>query len=222
MANLNQINNDVVANVIAQVNGAISMKYEQRNADEDLFLMGVKLGRVLAEQEVGDVCLEFFANQRLTATCLAQACELRKEIDTIAKDIVVEAVKEQVALHGVWSVGPGSYGKDELDLDVAAKYNLQVTWTNQSYADDDIYIEFSLKGRLAKEIKKFGFKPRISGVIECYEGKQVSFYDEKDAELDLHQIRFDLSEEPSIEYVERLRALKDALTKMYVFELAAR
>lgn len=222
MAKVNQVNNEVVANMIAEVNGAIVEKYGQRRADEELFLMGVKLGRVFAEQGRCDVRLDFFANQELATDCLEQAMELCKQMDEIAKAIVIDAITAQVEEHGVWSVGPGSRGKDELSLDIANKYNIQVKWSNQSHTDDNIDIVFAMTGRLADEIKRHGFEPEISAEVFCFEGKSVDFYRESSVADDIGGVKFLLGWQSTVEYVNRLKALKDALKKMYVFELAAR
>lgn len=222
MANLNKVNNEVVVNTISQINLVIGKGYEQRRADEKLFLMGVKLGRVLAEQGVEDVRLDFFVNQELATDCLEQAMELCKQMDEIAKAIVIDAITAQVEEHGVWSVGPGSHGKDEFSLGVANKYNLQVKWSNQSHTDDNIDIVFAMTGRLADEIKRHGFEPEISAEVFCFEGKSVDLYRESSVADDIGTVRFSFSWKPTVECVNRLKALKDALTKMYVFELAAR
>ena len=222
MANINKVANSATAAVIKQVNEAISEKYVERRADEELFMMGVKLGRTLAEHDQSDVRLEFFANQQLETECLEQAWDLRKEMDVIAEEIVIAAITSQVQEHGVWSVGPGSRGKDELSLDIASKYNLQVEWSSQSYTDDDIDIKFTLQGRLADEIVRHGFEPEISAVVQCYEGKSVDFYRESNVTDAIGSIKFGFSWGSTVECVNRLKALKDALTKMYVFELAAR
>ena len=55
MANINKVTNSATAAVIKQVNEAISEKYVERRADEELFMMGVKLGRTLAEHGQSDV-----------------------------------------------------------------------------------------------------------------------------------------------------------------------
>lgn len=222
MANLNKVTNEVVVNTMAQINSALGKRYEQRRADEKLFLMGVKLGRVLAEQEVEDVRLDFFVNQELATDCLEQAMELCKQMDEIAHAIVIDAITAQVEEHGVWSVGPGSHGKDELSLDVANRYNLQVNWSNQSHTDENIDIVFAMTGRLADEIVRHGFEPEISAEVYCFEGKSVDFYRESSVADDIESVKFQLGWQSTVECVNRLKALKDALTKMYVFELAAR
>lgn len=220
MANVNQVSGNVLETVIEQVNGAIMEKYEQRRADEELFLMGMRLGRALAEQGLPDARLEFFSKQAQVAQCLEEAFELTAKMNKLAKVIVHGALKEQVKTHGMWSVGRGYPApQNALADEIEQKYHLQISSIRQSYTDDDIDLEFDVGGTVGEIFARFGFEASITAVACCYEGKAVEYYSEEDIEHELSDVKFSFGWEPCEEHMGRLEGLANELEKLYLVEV---
>jgi len=141
--------------------------------DEDLFNMGVELGRLLQSQNISQfrpACFIEFDKRNSEFRSLAQPI---KEINEIFEVIVRNAIASQIEKTGefIFSCKNSEYKTSKFDDELVEKFQLQIDSTTQEHSGAHIQVTLKIVGALADVFEKRGIRPILLADIDCDTGE---------------------------------------------------
>lgn len=204
---------------------ALSVELEQTCTNsvrtEEAFNLGVRLGRYLERNDLGDVVLSCFASRHAIEKLCESERELLDDIHKFTRLILKSAIAEEIKTNFGWEVGFDESGMVGLfDESVVLNHNIQLKTVEQPDRGGDIEAEFLLLGDLAAIFTRNDFAPVLTTTFSCYEEESVAFG--SGSVLSSYQkVNIETPRVPSEEYLDRLSSLREDLSKAYSFKLLA-
>lgn len=145
----------------------------QQRYDEDLFNMGVELGRLLQSQNISEfrpACFIEFDKQYSEFLSLADPI---KNINGIFEVIVCNAIASQIEKTGefIFAYKNREYQTTKFDDEVVEKFQIQIDSTTQEYSGAHIQITLKIVGALAEAFEKRGVRPVLQADVDCDTGE---------------------------------------------------
>jgi hypothetical protein len=191
---------------------------------EEIFNIGVKFGRELEANNMENYRLQFFIEREELAN-LAES--IRKKHETISNLIanqVKEAIKETINEETSWTVGVGSYYKNDgkFSEEISNKYNVQLVNVTQPQTDGDFEVEFSVTGKIAEIFNQFEYRHFIEITLSNDSGEDnTTLSREKDINK-LYNPSLLIYPSKTKEELDRLKDFEQALVKKLMFQIIGR
>ena len=197
---------------------------QYRNNIETIFNIGVKFGKELQASNIQEYRLDYFIEIEELDN-LSES--IRKTIDDITDLIftqVKEALKEFIEEEGSWSVGVGSYYRNDGTLtdEIVNKHYVQFEKLEQPQTDGDFEARFRIKGKLADVFSEHGYNNSIEITLENSSGDDnTTLYKEADLKK-LYSPSLMINPRKNKEELEKLKVFKEALVKKLMFQIIGR
>ena len=210
-----------MATEIEKLNAKLN-KYHggHRNVDEELFNLGVKLGRLLEQQKIEDFRLAYFVNQEVANNLQSAKQILIDEIERILLGLLTMAIKEQISLYDSvsfdadWTTRRTTKLKD----DIVNTFCLQIDDVSQQEVDGDLQVTFMTSGELSKILKKHKVVDKFAATL-CNDngGDGCTIHNENKVEDAFEYASIRLHAHDKKLKIDRLKAISNDLTGFYTF-----
>ena len=171
-----------ISNEINKINFELNKLYEDEYADENLFNLGIRFGRLLESQKSEDIALDFFLKQTEKADFSEAIDNQVSQIKKILKLLVLAAMKMELNLsrNGCWHINTDSYSNDQHKLkeEVVEKYKIQVTRVHQASHESDLDITFTLEGKLREIFSAAGLNVFFQVSYSNDDGDYINYLEE--------------------------------------------
>lgn len=149
--------------------------------NEELFNIGVELGRLLEKESIDAHRLQFFQQQEAKQLEQQNKYALANKAGRVILQLVQAAYTLQYQEYGVIEFSDDrNYRSDsKLDDEIAKRYCLQHANTNQNSIGGELELEFRIIGQLAKLFEQYDLPPFVRIILENDSGEDsVTLYDE--------------------------------------------
>ena len=141
--------------------------------DEELFNMGVELGRILQSQNIGEfrpACFIEFEKQNSEFLSLAQPINDINEIfDFIVRNAFAAQIDKTKKL--VLADDKSEYETSVLNAELVEKFQIQIQKVTQEYSGAHLQVTLKIVGSLAEVFEKRGIRPILLADVDCDTGE---------------------------------------------------
>lgn len=153
-----------------------------RQIDEELFNIGVELGRLLEKREIDAHRLQFFEQQEARRIEEKNKYDLAKKAGKVILQLVQAAYilqyKEYCSIE--FSDNRNHRSDSKLEDEIAERFCLQLANTNQNSVGGELELGFRILGQLAILFERYELPPSIRIILENDSGEDsVTLYDEE-------------------------------------------
>jgi hypothetical protein len=152
------------------------------------------------------------------AALIERIDQMERDIEKIAQFILVNAVRDEIELHGDWDVWAADLSYSQFSDDVAARHEIQVCNVEMH---DNIEVDFEMLGSLADVFRRHKFSSTMHAVIQNSGNESVKFEDEHDIAHDLDPPSVPVYAKRSLEHMEKLSGLHKELNERYLFAMVS-
>lgn len=130
---------------------------ESFRCDEDLFNLGVELGRLLEKQKITSYRPTYFVDAENKNNLFEKKIAIIRRIDNSIEYLLKNAIAEYIDANGPFefSANRHSSSSDKFDQELSNKFHIQVVRTTQREVGGSFEVELSLTNEIAKIFKKY-------------------------------------------------------------------
>lgn len=153
-----------------------------RQIDEELFNIGVELGRLLEKRGIDAHRLQFFEQQEARRIEEKNKYDLAKKSGKVILQLVQAAYILQYKEYGSieFSDNRNHRSDSKLEDEIAERFCLQLANTNQNSVGGELELGFRILGQLAILFERYELPPFILIILENDSGEDsVTLYDEE-------------------------------------------
>lgn len=153
-----------------------------RQIDEELFNIGVELGRLLEKRGIDAHRLQFFEQQEARRIEEKNKYDLAKKSGKVILQLVQAAYILQYKEYGSieFSDNRNHHSDSKLEDEIAERFCLQLANTNQNSVGGELELGFRILGQLAILFERYELPPFILIILENDSGEDsVTLYDEE-------------------------------------------
>lgn len=187
---------------------------------EDLFNLGVELGRELEKLKINEYVSpvwESINNKNEHDEKVRRACE---KIEDFIATLVKQSVKRHIEETGSWSISKdGGYRLEKFDDEIVKQYNIQVLNCSMETYGGEFTVSFSVEGELLKLFEKFNIYEQFTVRIYNDTGEEdQTVYDVSDVNEYIDSVSLVIRERNEWA-LERFDECLNEISKPYLFLL---
>jgi len=187
---------------------------------EDLFNLGVELGRELERLKINEYVSpvwESINNKNEHDENVRRACE---KIEDFIATLVKQSVKRHIEETGSWSISKdGGYRLEKFDDEIVKQYNIQVLNCSMETYGGEFTVSFSVEGELLKLFEKFNIYEQFTVRIYNDTGEEdQTVYDVSDVNEYIDSVSLVIRERNEWA-LERFDDCLNEISKPYLFLL---
>lgn len=189
--------------------------------NEQVFNLGVKLGRELERTNKPDYRLAIFSEIEAKKDISEQARQLKNSIEKLLLSRVKLAVTEIINTDYDWTVGVGSYyyGDGKFSDGIVKKYSVEFESISQPNTDGHFETYFSIEGKLLQCFEEYGCTPRLEVTLDNDSGEDHVSLNSEDDVGHLYGPYLHMPVPSTEEELEKLIKLKSSLEKVLMFNI---
>ncbi|CAB4719217.1 unannotated protein [freshwater metagenome] len=191
---------------------------------EEIFNLGVKIGRELQAKNLPDYRLETFVKKEEIENLRESIRNKKREIADLILNQVHAAIKEIIDEGDSWDVGVGSYYRNDgkFSDEIVKKYFVQFESIQQPQTNGSFETYFRVKGKLEETFNKFEYGTTIEITLDNDSGEDnTSISSERDIQ-NLYSPSLMIGVEQTLEGLEKLKQFKEAIVKNLMFQIIGR
>ncbi len=187
---------------------------------EDLFNLGVELGRELEKLKINEYVSpvwESINNKNEHDEKVRRACE---KIENFIATLVKQSVKRHIEETGSWSISKdGGYRLEKFDDEIVKQYNIQVLNCSMETYGGEFTVSFSVEGEMLKLFEKFNIYEQFTVRIYNDTGEEdQTVYDVSDVNEYIDSVSLVIRERNEWA-LERFDECLNEISKPYLFLL---
>ena len=189
--------------------------------NEQVFNLGVKLGRELEKTNKPDYRLAIFSELEVEKDISEQARNIKRSIEKLLLSRVRLAITDIINANYGWTVGVGQYynGDGKFSDEIIKKYDIQFDSIHQPNTNGHFDTYFSIKGKLLKCFEEYGCTPRLEVTLDNDSGEDhMNLTDESDVES-LYSPILQMPIPKTKDELDNLIKLKNSLEKVLMFNI---
>jgi hypothetical protein len=185
---------------------------------EELFNLGVELGRRFSEHKIDDFRLDTWINLEKNHNRVNLIIESERKIEEFIAKLLRLSILHQIKVNGSWSIARGGgYGMDRFEDEVVEQFNVQVVNCEMDIDGGDFVVNFEVTGELARIFDKYNISKRFETVIINHHGtNDQQLYDTKDLRSYISNINAHIRNSNNWELDEYEKFLQE-ISKPFIF-----
>lgn len=191
---------------------------------EEIFNIGVKIGRELESTNLPDYRLDIFIKKEERENLREAIRKTRREIADLILNQVHAAIKEIIEEGDSWEVGVSSYYRNDgkFSEEIVNKYFVQFDSIQQRQTNGSFETYFSVKGKLEETFKRFEYGTTVEITLDNDSGEDNTSINREHDIQNLYSPSLMFGVEESIEGLEKLKKFKEAIVKNLMFQIIGR
>lgn len=151
--------------------------------DEELFNLGVEMGRVLEKNSISSYRPKVFIDFEEKNNAYERKAEQISRADKAVAFIIRNGVAEHVENFGEFCFDSETYKCDKLDESVVEKFGVQIDRTTQREHGGSFEAEFRLSGQVGQVLEKYGIDAWVRADVDNTTGdEQETIYSGDDVD----------------------------------------
>ncbi len=193
-----------------------------RTVDEQLFNLGVKLGRQLERDGLADYRPPFFVEQENAENIAQTKAALIRKAEALILGVVKRAYKAEMDVSGAITIDASYSGRNDTNLseDIVNRFFVKHTHTEQYHSGQDFTLTFLLQGNLLDIFQRHSVSPQVEITVSNNGGEEdETLYDAEDIDHQFFRINIKQHAHTTRLSVEELTAFVEDLEKNLMFLL---
>lgn len=193
---------------------------EYRVADESLFNLGVKLGRLLEQRKIEDYRLQYFVNQSNATQLVREKQKLIDELEKFLLNIICFACSKHIESYGpiVFDADWRSRSDTKLEEEIVEEFGVQIRSTDQTQVGGDFEVNFLTAGKLAELLEKFNIWKEVKATLLNRNGEEsCTVYDEESVSKCFTEASVGIHAHDKSRALEDLKELHKEFCEYYAF-----
>ena len=194
----------------------------KQEINEELFNLGVKLGRQLERDGVTDYRLPFFVEFENAESVKKKKTALISKAEKLILDVVKKAYKAEMDVSGAITIDASYSGRNDTHLceDIVNRFFVKHTHTEQYHSGQDFTLTFLLQGNLLDIFQRHSVSPQVEITVSNNGGEEdETLYDAEDIDHQFFSINIEQHAHTTRLSVEELTAFVEDLEKNLIFLL---